>query len=335
MREALEKIMGGEDLSREEARLLMGKIMDGEVSPVLFGALMVCLRMKGEGEEEIAGFSEAMRERALRVDVPFYVLDTCGTGGDGSGSFNISTASAIIAASCGVKVAKHGNRAVSGRCGSADILEALGARIDLPPEGVRICLEEVGFGFMFAPLFHPAMRRVSEMRRELGIRTVFNILGPLTNPAGALFHVLGVFSDSLLPKMARVLSMLGMKRAWVVHGEDGLDEITLGGKTHVYEVEGGRIREFWIEPSEYGLRRAGKASVKGENAEENAKILLRILSGEGGPIRDICLINSAASIYIYGKARDLAEAIDMAREAVDSGKALALLKRFVDLSRKL
>ena len=335
MREMLEKVLDGGFLSISEAYSLMMDIMDGKVPPSVFGAIMGCMRMRGEREEEIVGFAQAMLDRCIKLELPFELLDTCGTGGDGSGSFNISTASGIIASACGIKVAKHGNRAISSRSGSADVLEALGAKIELSPESVKRCIEEVGFGFIFAPIFHPSMKRVAPLRKELGTRTVFNILGPLTNPARASFQVLGVFKREIMGKMARALKMLGTKKAWVLHSEDGLDEISPGARTFVLEVDDEGIKELTIEPSEYGFPVRGKESIRGGDREENAKTLLKLLSGERGPVRDACLLNAGASVFIAGKARDLKEGIEMASEAIDSGRAKRVLDEFIKLSRGL
>jgi anthranilate phosphoribosyltransferase len=276
-----------------------------------------------------------MLNRALKVEIPFPAIDTCGTGGDGSHSFNISTAAAFIAAGCNLKVAKHGNRAVSSTCGSADILEALGANIALEPNKVKRCLEEVGFGFIFAPLFHPAMKGVAQYRRELGIRTMFNILGPLTNPARVKAQVLGVAEESLVLKLIEVLKLLGSQHAWVVYGEDGLDEITLGGKTLVAQLKGGEINTFFIYPEELGLRRASKEEIRGGSAEENAEKLIQILSGKPGALTDICLLNAAAALVVGDKAKDLKEGLAMAKEAIDSRRALKRLQEFIALTKRL
>jgi anthranilate phosphoribosyltransferase len=311
----------------------MGEIMSGEATPAQLGAFLVALRLKGETAEEIAGMARVMRAKALRV--PFDgapLLDTCGTGGDCMGTFNVSTAAAFVAAGAGAVVAKHGNRAVTSHCGSADVLEALGVKIDLPPEGVAHCLREVGVGFMFAPTFHPAMRFAAGPRREIGVRSVFNILGPLTNPAGARAQVLGVADAAIGEKMIQVLSRLGCGHALVVHGEDGLDEMTLGGPTLVYELEEGDIRSYRVTPEEVGLRQASGKAVKGGSPEENAAAMRAVFGGEQGPVRDIVLLNSAAALVAADKAASLTEGVTLAAQTIDSGAAGKKLDRFIEVT---
>jgi len=313
----------------------MEEIMSGEATPAQFGAFVTALRLKGETVEEIAGLATVMRAKATRVEVEGPLLDTCGTGGDASATFNISTAAAFVAAAAGLRVAKHGNRAMSSRCGSADVLEALGVAIDLDAEGVRRCLEEVGMGFMFAPLFHPAMKHAAAPRREIGIRTVFNILGPLTNPASATAQVLGVAEASLTAKMAEVLKHLGCRHALVVHGEDGLDEVSLGAPTAVCELKEGVIASYHVSPGDFGLPTASREELKGGSAEENAAILREVLAGREGPRRDAVLLNAAAALVAGDKADTMLGALSLAAAAVDSGAALGKLEGLVRVSQSL
>ncbi len=333
IKEAISALVSGQSLTMEQAEGAMNEIMSGEATPSQFGAFVTALRLKGETVEEIAGMARVMREKAIPVAVSGPVVDTCGTGGDGSGSFNISTAAAFVVAGAGLKVAKHGNRSMSSICGSADVLEALGLRIDLGAEQVQKCLEEVGIGFMFAPNFHPAMKYAAAPRREIGIRTVFNILGPLTNPAGAKAQVLGVADGSLTMKMAQVLELLGCHHALVVHGEDGLDEITLGGRTTVCELKKGVIESYSVTPEELGFTRVSVESLRGGSPQENAEILHRILKGEKGPRRDIVLMNAAAALVAGDRAENLEQGIQIAREAIDSGKALEKLEGLIKTSQ--
>lgn len=334
IREAIGAIVNeGRSLSEGEAAAVMEEIMSGEATPAQLAAFLVALRLKGETVEEIAGMARVMRVKALRV--PFEgapLLDTCGTGGDRMGTFNVSTAAAFVAAGAGAIVAKHGNRAMTSHCGSADVLEALGARIDLPPEGVAHCLRQVGIGFMFAPTFHPAMRFAAGPRREIGVRSVFNILGPLTNPAGASAQVLGVADAAIGEKMIQVLGRLGCCHALVVHGEDGLDEMTLGGPTLVYELKEGDIRSYRVTPEEVGLRQASGQAVKGGSPQENAAAMRAVFGGEQGPLRDIVLLNSAAALVAADKAATLAEGVPLAAQAIDSGAAGKKLDRFIEVT---
>ncbi|MCS7207283.1 MAG: anthranilate phosphoribosyltransferase [Dehalococcoidia bacterium] len=335
MREILELVVARRSLSQEQARQAMQTIMDGQATPAQVAGFLVALRMKGETAEEVAGMAQAMRAKALRVEVPFPLLDTCGTGGDRAGTFNFSTAAAIVCAAAGAKVAKHGNRAVSSASGSADLLEACGVRIALGPEGVAQCIREVGIGFCFAPVFHPAMKHAAPVRRELGIRTVFNILGPLTNPAGAQFQVLGVADPGMGEMLAQVLRLLGVRRAWVVHGEDGLDELTLCAPTRVWDVQTDGLRFFTLTPEGVGLPRARPEDLKGGTPQENAQRLWALLKGERGPLRDGVVLNAGAGLVVYGLAGTLAEGIRLAQEAVDSGRAGALLERWVAVSQRV
>ena len=335
IREAIDTLVSGRSLSREKAAGVMNEIMGDQATSPQIGAFLTALRIKGETAEEIAGMAEVMREKALRVKVSVLLVDTCGTGGDGSGTFNISTTAAFVVAGAGGRVAKHGNRSMSGLCGSADVLEALGVKIELSPEGVKRCIEEVGIGFMFAPSFHPAMKYAAGPRRELGIRTVFNILGPLTNPAGAQAQVIGVADGGLGEKMARVLALLGSKRALVVHGQDGLDEITLSGPTEAWELKEGQVTSYTISPHDMGLSVTDMEDAKGGSVEVNASMLEGVLSGKEGPARDLVLMNAAAALMVADRASDLIEGVTMAAEAVDSGAAHAKLQAFIETSQRL
>jgi anthranilate phosphoribosyltransferase len=335
IREAIAAVVSGKSLKMAEAAAVMREIMEGEATPSQLGALLTALRIKGETPGEIAGMAQVMREKSLKVNVAGPLLDTCGTGGDGKNTFNVSTAAAFVAAGAGLKVAKHGNRAASGSCGSADVLEALGVKIDLPPEGVQRCIEEVGVGFMFAPVFHPAMRHAAPVRRELGIPTVFNVLGPLTNPAGAQSQLLGVANGQLGEKMAEVLKLLGIHHALVVHGEDGLDELTLSGKTSGWEVLDGVIHSWILPVDQTGLSRATVEDIKGGTKEDNAATMRRIFQGEKGPVRDVVLLNSGAALVVGDRADTVRQGVEMAVEVVDSGEALRKLDALIELSQKL
>ncbi|MDA8078207.1 MAG: anthranilate phosphoribosyltransferase [Nitrospiraceae bacterium] len=326
IKEAVNMLVSGMSLSEAEMAACMNEIMEGKAADSQIGALLTALRIKGETVEEITGAARIMKDKAARIKAPEGVLDTCGTGGDMSHTFNISTTTALVVAAAGVPVAKHGNRAVSSRSGSADVLEALGVRIDLEPAKVEQCLFETGFGFLFAPLFHPAMKYAIGPRRELGIRTIFNILGPLTNPAGARRQILGVFSDKLTEPMAMVLGNLGAEDAMVVHGEDGLDEITVTDGTRVSRFRNGKVETMYLSPEAFGLARGTIRDLVGGDKEENAGIALAILKGEPGHKRDVVLINSAAGLIVSGKVSDLSAALEMAREAIDSGSALRKLE---------
>lgn len=333
--EAIDKLVRGESLEADEASGAMSEIMDGEATPAQIAALLVALRIKGETVEEIAGLARVMRSRATPVDVgDIEVIDTCGTGGDRSGTFNISTAAAIVASAAGVPIAKHGNRAMSSRCGSADVLEALGVQINLDAEEVARCVRHVGIGFMFAPLFHPAMKHAAPVRRELGTRTVFNILGPLTNPAGARSQVLGVADPALAPKMAGVLEMLGAQHALVVHGDGGLDELSITGPSVLYRVRAGEAtKRIEITPEEVGLERAPREEVIGGSAEENAAIVRSVLSGERGARRDVVLLNAAAALFAAEVVPSISEGVQVAAQAIDSGAALDTLERLAKFSQ--
>ncbi|HZU12467.1 MAG TPA: anthranilate phosphoribosyltransferase [Chloroflexota bacterium] len=333
-RELLHRLVQGVSLDADEAAALMARMMDEELTPIQLAGIMIALRAKGETPDEVVGFARTMRARARQLDVVGDLADTCGTGGDFSGTFNISTAAAIIVAACGQPVAKHGNRAASGRCGSADVLEALGVDITLPPDGVAECVREAGIGFLFAPAFHPAMKFAAVPRRELGVRTVFNLLGPLTNPAHPTYQLLGVSSGNLLYLMAEALLKLGVRRALVVHSADGMDEISVSGPTMVREVGNGAIRSYEITPEEFGVERAPRDAVKGGDAETNAAILRAVLDGESGPARDAAVINAAAALYVAGRAPSLPAGADLAQEAIDSGRAAATLESFRAASQR-
>jgi anthranilate phosphoribosyltransferase len=326
--ELIRKAADGADLSGDEAHAAMSEIMAGEASPVQIAAFLVAMRMKGETVEEITEFARVMREHVRPVRASRRPLvDTCGTGGDVIKTFNISTAAAFVAAGAGVAVAKHGNRSVTSKCGSADVLEALGIRFDLTPEECTRCIDEIGLGFMFAPSYHPAMKHAGPVRRELGIRTVFNMLGPLTNPAGAEAQVLGVYSPALTEVHAGVLRNLGSRRAFVVHGAGGLDEISIFGDTRVTELHNGKLRTYDLSPEDAGISRAASAeAIHGGSPEENARTLVSVLEGEEGPARDIVLLNAAAAIAAGGLAGTLAEAVPIAAAAIGSGKAMETLR---------
>lgn len=335
IREAIALVVAGQSLSTEQATVVMQEIMEGEATPAQLGAFLTALSLKGETTREIAGMAAVMREKALRVTAGDRLLDVVGTGGDGKNTFNISTAVAFVAAAAGLKVAKHGNRAASGACGAADVLEALGVKIDLPPEGVEQCINRVGLGFMFAPAFHPSMRYAAPVRREIGIRTVFNLLGPLTNPARAQSMLLGVAEARLGELMAEALRLLDIHHALVVHGEDGMDEITLCGATTVWEVREGTVRYWTIDVADIGLPRASIEDLRGGTAGENAATMRRLFQGEPGPIRDVVLLNSGAALMAGDRAETLRQGIDLATRAIDSGAALAGLEALAELSRSL
>lgn len=331
----LEKLHRHQDLTAEEAAAAMGEIMDGRAQPSQIAALLVGLRMKGERPAEMVGLARAMRERAVRLSRSFApVFDTCGTGGDGSQSLNVSTVAALVLAACGVRVAKHGNRSVSSRCGSADVLEALGVAIAAPPAAVERCLAEAGIAFFFAPAFHPSMRHAAQTRRELGIRTAFNLLGPLTNPAGATRQLVGVPRPELTELVARSLAMLGSERAWVVHGAEGLDEISTAGYTKVSECREGAVNTFYVHPADVGLPKRPLSALAGGDAAANAQIARDVLAGAPGPARDIVLLNTAAALFIAGRAASLAEGLSLAADAIDSGRAKQTLDTLVRLSNE-
>jgi anthranilate phosphoribosyltransferase len=326
IRTALGRVVERHDLDQGQARAAMEQILAGEATGAQIAALAVGLRMKGERPEEIAGMAEAMRRRIAPIRTRRQpLLDTCGTGGDNAGTFNISTTAAIVAASCGVAVAKHGNRAVSSRTGSADVLESLGVRLDLTAEDAARSLDLLGITFLFAPNYHIALRHAAGPRQELGLRTVFNVLGPLTNPAGARRQVLGVYSDALVRPVAEVLLRLGSERAWVVHGRDGLDELSIFAPTHVAELADGAVREFDLDPAKLGLGGRDRDGVAGGTAAENAAKIRAILAGEKGPARDIVVLNTGAALVVGGAAATLEEGMERASKALDNGAAAAKL----------
>ncbi len=336
IKEAINTLVSGNSLSFEQAAAVMAQIMSGEATPAQIAAFVTALRIKGETVDEIAGLASVMREKAVPVKVKPPVIDTCGTGGDNCSSINISTAAAFVAAGAGLKVAKHGNRAMTSRCGSADVLEALGVKIDLNAEAVAECLETVGIGFMFAPIFHPAMKHAAGPRREIGIRTVFNILGPLTNPARAEFQVIGVPSQELGQKIAAVLHRLGTKHALVVHSLDGMDELSISGKSVFWEVNAqGVLPPSEVEPADFGFKKTAISDIRGGTPEENAAILRRVLSGEKGAVRDVVVLNAAAALYAGNRASDLREGARLAEATIDNGQAREKLEGLVRLSNSL
>jgi anthranilate phosphoribosyltransferase len=336
IKEAIENVVNGRSLTFEQAASVMEEIMIGETTPAQFAAFATALRIKGETVDEIAALASVMQAKATPVQVTSPVVDTCGTGGDGCCSFNISTTAAFIVAGAGLKVAKHGNRAMSSHCGSADVLEALGVKIELGAEAVAQCVETVGIGFMFAPNFHPAMKYAAAPRREIGIRTVFNILGPLTNPAKAKFQVIGVPSKELGEKIASVLHRLGTEHSLVVHGTDGMDEISISGKSLVWDISQHRVSPpYEVSPDDLGFMKASTTQIKGGTARQNAKILRGILSGEVGARRNIVIMNAAAALVAGNQASDLKEGICIAEKTIDSGKALAKLNELIKISRSL
>jgi anthranilate phosphoribosyltransferase len=327
----IEKLRRHEDLTADESAAAMGEIMDGRARPSQMAALLVALSMKGERPAEIVGLARAMRERAVRLPNPHpHVFDTCGTGGDRANTFNVSTVAAIVVAACGVKIAKHGNRSVSSRCGSADVFEGLGVNVNAAPETVDRALNRAGMAFLFAPTFHPSMKNAAETRRELGVRTAFNLLGPLTNPAGATRQLVGVPKPELTELVARALAMLGSERAWVVHGADGLDEISTTGYTKVSECHDGAVRTFYLHPSDAGLPKSSSAALVGGAPATNADIAKRVLAGERGAARDIVLLNAGAAAFIAGRSHDLRHGVNTAADAIDSGAAANVLQRLVD-----
>src|ERR1700761_9417170 len=332
LKSIIAKVATGATLSREEAASAFDRMMSGEATPSQLGGLLMALRVRGETIDEITGAVSAMRAKMLTVKAPPDAVDVVGTGGDGSGSVNVSTCAALIVAGTGVPVAKHGNRALSSRSGAADVLAALGVRIDLRPEQVSRCVKEAGIGFMFAPSHHPAMKNVGPTRVELATRTIFNLLGPLSNPAGVRRQMVGVFSRQWVQPLAQVLKNLGADAVWVVHGSDGLDEITLTGPTFVAALENGSIRTFEVTPEEAGLARAGSDGLKGGDATANAVALQGVLSGKPGPFRDVALLNAAAALIVAGKAGDLKEGVALGAKSLDSGAAAARLKNLVAVS---
>jgi len=329
----LTKLARHEDLTTDEAAAAMAEVIEGRAAPAHIAGLLVALAMKGERPAEIVGLARTMRAHAVQVSRRFdRVFDTCGTGGDGSGTFNISSCAALVVAACGVRVAKHGNRSASSLSGSADVFEALGVRVSASPVVVERCLAEAGIGFFFAQTFHPSMRHAAPVRRELGVRTAFNLLGPLTNPAGATRQLVGVPRAEFTELMARALMLLGSERAWVVHGADGIDEISTTGYTKISECRGGAVNTFYLHPADVGLPKASLAWLKGGNAHVNAQITERILTGERSPARDVVLLNAGASLFIAGEARSVEDGILRASRAIDRGDARRTLDRLVSIS---
>ena len=343
IKEAIGKVVDGFNLTREEMIACMNEIMTGQATQAQLGSFITALRLKGETVEEITGAAMVMREKAANIDINIgknkaeheIVVDTCGTGGSGTNSFNISTAAAFVVSGAGLKVAKHGNRGVSSQCGSADVIKALGVNIDIPPEKVKECIQKIGIGFLFAPLFHGAMKYAIGPRREIGIRTIFNILGPLTNPANANCQVLGVYREDLTDAIAHVLKNLGTKRAFVVHGKDNLDEITITGETKISELNNGKIRTFYKRPQDFGIKPAKLEDIKGGDIEENARIVKEVLEGKRGPREDIVLINASFALVAASRAKDFKQGIDIAKESICSGKAMEKLERLKEFTNQM
>jgi len=333
IRQAIDKLVNRIDLSEAEMIDVMNQIMTGEATPLQVAAILTALRMKGETVDEITGAARVMREKAHRVNVGTKtVLDTCGTGGDQRGTFNISTTSAFVLAGAGVNVAKHGNRSVSSLSGSADVLGALGVKVDAPKERVEQCIAKIGIGFLFAPLLHEAMKYAVQPRRDIGIRTIFNILGPLTNPAMATHQLIGIYSGALVGLVAHVLNNLGSARAMVVHGLEGLDEISLCGPTKVAELRGGEVKEYMVEPEQFGFKSCHLEELHGGNPDESAAIVRGVLESKKGPARDVVLLNSGAALYISGTAGTIQDGIRLAAESIDSGKARRKLTELVEMT---
>jgi anthranilate phosphoribosyltransferase len=331
----IDKLVRREDLTTDEAASAMQEVMEGRAAPAALAGLLAALAAKGEQPAEIVGFARTMREHAVKLSsAPGSVFDTCGTGGDRSGTFNVSSAAAIVVAACGVKVAKHGNRSVSSRCGSADVFEQLGVDLKASPAIVEATLHAANLAFFFAPTFHPSMRYAAPVRREMGVRTVFNLLGPLTNPAGAARQLVGVPRPELTQVLARALMLLGAERAWVVHGADGIDEISTTGYSKVSEGHRGLVHTFHVHPSQFGVDRADIADLQGGGAEENAAIIRAVLDGRRGPARDIVTLNAGAGLYVAGRVGTVGEGVSLASAALDTGAARATLDRMVQASRE-
>ncbi|HEX9143770.1 MAG TPA: anthranilate phosphoribosyltransferase [Candidatus Binatia bacterium] len=333
IREAIEKLVNRVSLSESETIEVMNQIMSGEATPLQVASFLTALRMKGETIEEITGAARVMREKAHRVHVASnIVLDTCGTGGDQKGTFNISTTCAFVVAAAGVKVAKHGNRSVSSQSGSADVLAALGVKVDAPKERVEACIAEIGIGFLFAPLLHEAMKYAVQPRRDIGIRTIFNLLGPLTNPAMANYQLIGLYSGNLVGAIAHVLKNLGSICALVVHGLEGLDEISLCGPTQVAELRNGEVKEYLIEPEQLGLKRCAVADLHGGSPDQSAAIVRQVLQGNPGPAREVVLLNSGAALYVSGSAGSVKDGMRLAAQSIDSGRAREKLEQLVRMT---
>ena len=341
--EAIRKIIERDTLTTEEAEAVLEQIMCGACSEAQIAALLTALRMKGETIEELTGFARVMRRKATAVRPQFlhsddgelgFLIDTCGTGGDVSGTFNISTAAAFVVAGCGLRVAKHGNRSVSSRSGSADVMEALGVKIELSPEQITRSIEEIGIGYLHAPLLHEAMKFVAPVRKQLGVRTIFNMLGPLTNPAGANVQVIGVYAPHLTEMFAHTLMSLGTRRALVVHGNDGLDEITITGASRISELKDGEVSTYEVTPEDFGLQQASLDAIRGGDAVQNARMILNVLNGEPGACRDIVLINAAAALVAGHRTQTLREGIALAADAIDNGTALAKLESLIEFTNR-
>ena len=332
VREAIARVAAGHDLSEQEMALVTAEIMDGQATPAQIGALLTGLHVKGEVVAEIAGAARVMRDRATRVEPPGPVIDTCGTGGDGCHTFNISTAAAFVVVAAGGRVAKHGNRAMSGVVGGADVLETLGARIELTPEQVAHSLQTVGFGFFLAPAFHKAMRYAAGPRREIGIRTIFNLLGPLTNPAGAGHQLIGVFAQRWVAPLAEALGRLGSRHALVVHGADGLDELSLSGPSQVAEWTGGQVKTYTVQPAEFGLSACRLSELQVSSAQESADLIRHVFAGQPGPARDIVCFNAGAALYVGDLVPSVGQGIARAQTAIDSGAAARTLDAYIALS---
>jgi anthranilate phosphoribosyltransferase len=334
IKDAIKKVVEGIDLEEDEARECMSEIMNGDCTPAQIACFLTALRIKGETVSEITGSARVMRERATKIKAGGDVVDTCGTGGDGAHTFNISTISSLVVAGAGIRVAKHGNRSVSSRCGSADLLLGLGVKLDVSPSVVERCIEEIGFGFLFAPLLHGAMKYAIGPRREMGIRTIFNILGPLTNPAGAKNQLLGVYDASLTETLAEVLKRLGSDHVFVVHGEDGLDEVSLTQRTKVTELRQGNIRTYWVSPEDFGFQRTTLDELQGGDVKENVEICLGILRNNPSPKMDAVLLNAAFAIVASGAAPDIKEGIELARSSIQSGRAIKKLEDLISLTNQ-
>lgn len=336
MSTTIQKVVNGDSLTKEEAKEVMDKIMSGDLSPVQIASLLTALRIKGETVEELVGFVEGMKEHATKVNHPSFAdaVDTCGTGGDGSNTFNISTAAAIVAAAAGVPIAKHGNRAASSKCGSADVLEALGIGAEFAPETTVKMFEQTGICFLFAPIFHPAMKNVKSIRKELGFRTCFNLLGPLTNPVGVKRQLIGVFDPRLTPLIAQVLAAFGQKKALVVSSYDGFDELSVTGKTRVSELNHGKVITYEIDPEQVGLSVGKREEIIGGDPNTNAAIIRQVFAGEKSSARDIVAFNAGAVLYIADVARDIQEGVRLAEELIDQGKALRKLEEMIEVTRE-
>ncbi len=335
IKEAISKVIQNQNLTQEETVTVMNEIMSGEATDSQIASFITALRMKGETVDEITGGALVMREKATKINVEGDIVDTCGTGGDGLHTFNISTVSAFVVAGAGIKVAKHGNKSVSSKCGSADLLMSFGVNIEVPPEVIEKCIKEVGIGFLFAPKLHLAMKYAIGPRREIGIRTIFNILGPLTNPAGATRQLLGVYDENLTEPLTMVLKKLGSQRVFVVHGEEGLDEISICGRTKISELkEDGNISTYWITPEDFGIKKTSLNEIKGGDAQKNLEMALEVLKGENGAMRDVVLLNSAFGIMAGGKADTVEKGIELAAKSIDSGTALEKLERLKGITSR-